>query len=94
MKQPENKSSAMFGNDDSIDNDAEIIIHYEGGHCGGPEPVLRLPFWYCGEEIGLFEHFEKAVLRAAESLGEAYTYWPEGYVHIQVVVNRKYLNII
>jgi len=92
VKQPENSHTKMFGNDGSIHNDAEIIVYYE--QHGPAEPVLRIPFWYCKDELGLFENFEAAVHRTAKALAESYTYWPEGYVHVQTIINQEYVNII
>ena len=92
MKQPDNKQAKMFGNDGPTDNDAEIIVYYE--YNGPAEPVLRIPFWYYKEELGMFEHFEAAVHRTAKALKESYTYWPEGYIHVQTIINDDYVNII
>lgn len=66
MKQPDNKQAKMFGNDGPVGNDAEIIVYYE--YNGPAEPVLRIPFWYYKEELGMFEHFEAAVHRTAKHL--------------------------
>lgn len=92
MKQPDNKQAKMFGNDGLVGNDAEIIVYYE--YNGPAEPVLRIPFWYCKEELGMFEHFEAAVRRTAKALKESYTYWPEGYIHVQTIINDEYVNMI
>ena len=92
MKQPENKHTVMFGNDEATANDAEIIVYYE--YNGPAEPVLRIPFWYCKDELGLFENFEASVRRTAKALAESYTYWPEGYVHVQTIINNDYVNIV
>jgi len=43
---------------------------------------------------GMFEHFEAAVHRTAKALKESYTYWPEGYVHVQTIINDEYVNMI
>jgi hypothetical protein len=80
MRQPENDHTKMFGNDGPVGNDAEIIVYYE--QHGPAEPVLRIPFWYYKEELGMFEHFEASVHRTAKALKESYTYWPEGYIHL------------
>ena len=92
MKQPENAHTKMFGNDETIHNDAEIIVYYE--QHGPAEPVLRIPFWYCKDELGLYENFEASVRRTAKALAESYTYWPEGYVHIQTIINQEYVNMV
>ena len=92
MKQPENDHTKMFGNDGSIHNDAEIIVYYE--QHGPAEPVLRIPFWYCKDEVGLFSSFEDSVRRTAKALAESYVYWPEGYVHVQTIINEEYVNIV
>jgi hypothetical protein len=92
MKQPDNDHTKMFGNDGPVGNDAEIIVYYE--QHGPAEPVLRIPFWYYKEELGMFEHFEASVHRTAKALKESYTYWPEGYVHVQTIINDEYVNII
>ena len=92
MKQPENSHTKHFGNDGPIGNDAEIIVYYE--QHGPAGPVLRIPFWYYKEELGMFEHFEASVHRAAKALKESYTYWPEGYVHVQTLINDEYVNMI
>jgi hypothetical protein len=85
MKQPENDHTKMFGNDGPIGNDAEIVVYYE--QHGPAEPVLRIPFWYYKEELGMYEHFEASVHRTAKALKESYTYWPEGYIHVQTIIN-------
>ena len=92
MRQPENNHTKMFGNDGSVGNDAEIIVYYE--YNGPAEPVLRIPFWYCKDEVGLFSSFEDSVRRTAKALAESYVYWPEGYVHVQTIINDEYVNII
>ena len=92
MKQPENDHVKHFGNDGPIGNDAEIIVYYE--ERGPAEPVLRIPFWFCKDELGLFENFEASVRRTAKALAESYTYWPEGYVHVQTIINQEYVNIV
>ena len=92
MKQPENNHTKMFGNDGSIHNDAEFIVYYE--QHGPAEPVLRIPFWYYKDELGLFSSFEDSVRRTAKALAESYTYWPEGYVHVQTIINEEYVNIV
>ena len=92
MKQPENDHTKMFGNDETIHNDAEIIVYYE--YNGPAEPVLRIPFWYCKDELGLFSSFEESVRRTAKALAESYVYWPEGYVHVQTIINEEYVNIV
>ena len=61
---------------------------------GPAEPVLRIPFWYCKDELGLYENFEQSVHRTAKALKESYTYWPEGYVHVQTIINDEYVNMI
>ena len=66
MKQPDNKQAKMFGNDGPVCNDAEIIVYYE--YNGPAEPVLRIPFWYCKDELGLYENFEASVRRTATAL--------------------------
>ena len=92
MKQPENSHTKHFGNDETIHNDAEIIVYYE--QHGPAEPVLRIPFWYCKDELGLFSSFEESVRRTAKALAESYVYWPEGYVHVQTIINEEYVNIV
>jgi len=92
MKQPENSHTKHFGNDETIHNDAEIIVYYE--YNGPAEPVLRIPFWYCKDELGLFSSFEESVRKTAKALAESYVYWPEGYVHVQTIINDEYVNII
>ena len=42
----------------------------------------------------MFEHFEAAVHRTAKALKESYTYWPEGYIHVQTIINDEYVNMI
>jgi hypothetical protein len=42
----------------------------------------------------MFEHFEASVRRTAKALAESYTYWPEGYVHVQTIINEEYVNIV
>ena len=92
MIQPENDHTKMFGNDGPVGNDAEIIVYYE--YNGPAEPVLRIPFWYCKDEVGLFSSFEESVRKTAKALAESYVYWPEGYVHVQTIINEEYVNII
>jgi len=92
MKQPDNSHTKHFGNDETIHNDAEIIVYYE--QHGPAEPVLRIPFWYCKDELGLFSSFEESVRRTAKALAESYVYWPEGYVHVQTIINEEYVNIV
>jgi hypothetical protein len=92
VKQPENGRTKHFGNDGPIGNDAEIIVYYE--ERGPAEPVLRIPFWYYKDELGMHEHFEESVRRTAKALAESYTYWPDGYVHVQTIINQEYVNIL
>ena len=92
MKQPENSHTKHFGNDGPIGNDAEIIVYYE--ERGPAEPVLRIPFWYCKSEGDSFSSFMDSVRRTAKALAETYTYWPEGYVHVQTIINEEYVNIV
>jgi len=30
----------------------------------------------------------------AKALEEAYSFWPEGYIHIQTRINREFINMI
>jgi hypothetical protein len=92
VKQPDNDHSKFFGNDESIHNDAEIIVYYE--YKGPAEPVLKIPFWFCKSEGGDFSSFEQSVRKTAKALAEAYTHWPEGYIHIQTIINEEYVNMV
>ena len=91
MKQPDNKSSALFGNECDIGNDAEIIIYYDIN--GEAEPVLRIPFWINKEGLKMSRPFTDIVESAAEALAAVYEHWPEGYIHVQTRINREYLNM-
>tara|TARA_R100001463_G_scaffold131055_3_gene190858 strand:+ start:838 stop:1116 length:279 start_codon:yes stop_codon:yes gene_type:complete len=91
MKQPENKSSMLFGNDGDIGNDAEIVIYYEIN--GEAKPVLKIPFWINKEGLEMGQPFTDMVDKAAQALADVYQYWPEGYIHVQTRINREHLNI-
>ena len=92
MRQPENNNTKQLGNEGSVGNDAEIIGKDE--YNGPAEQVQRIAVWYCKDEVGLFSSFEDSVRRTAKALAESYVYWPEGYVHVQTIINDEYVNII
>jgi hypothetical protein len=92
MRQPDNEHSKMFGNDGELGNDAEIIVYYE--YLGEPEPVLHIPFWFNKEGLDMGRPFSDMVDNVAKALEEAYSFWPEGYIHIQTRINREFINMI
>jgi hypothetical protein len=81
----------------NVGNDAEIVIYHTTSR-GETTEALRIPFMYDEAEMSDTHAesyaFRKRVHTLAEALKETYAYWPDGYVHIQTIINDKDVNAL
>lgn len=79
----------------NVGNDAEIVIYHTTSR-GETTEALRIPFMYDEAEMSdtHAESFRKSVHMSVEALKETYAYWPDGYVHIQTIINDKDVNAL
>lgn len=77
----------------NVANDAEIVVHHTTSK-GDTSEVLRIPFMYDEAEMSdaQAESFRRSVQISAAALKDTYAYWPDGYVHIQTIINDKDVN--